>query len=123
MKRRAFMALVSASLLVAPLAAEAQQAKAVPRVAFLGNGSTSASGPLLDSFRVGLRELGYVEGQSIVIESRFADGKQERVPGLVRELLERPDGRVVDCLLDLSLVSLRCSRGRTTELEVEREYW
>jgi len=85
--RRAFLGTVAGGLLVAPLAAEAQQVKAAPRVAFLANGSTSTSGLFLDSFRVGLRELGYVEGQSIVIESRFADGKQERVQGLVRELL------------------------------------
>jgi putative tryptophan/tyrosine transport system substrate-binding protein len=88
MDRRTFVAGTGAVLLAAPLVAHAQQAKAVPRVAFLGNGSTSFSGPLLDSFRLGLRELGYVEGQSIVIESRFADGKPERVQGLVRELLE-----------------------------------
>lgn len=73
--------------LAAPPAAEAQQAKAVPRVAFLGNGSAALSGPLLEAFRGGLRELGYVEGQSVVIEPRFADGKPERVPGLVHELL------------------------------------
>jgi putative ABC transport system substrate-binding protein len=85
--RAAFAAAVAIGLLAAPLFVGAQQSKAVPRVAFLGNGSRSLSGPLLDSFRVGLRELGYVEGQNIVIESRFADGKQERVHGLVRDLL------------------------------------
>jgi putative ABC transport system substrate-binding protein len=74
-------------IFAAPLAAEAQQAKAAPRVAWLGNASVSISGPALDTFRVAMRELGYVEGQSIVIESRFADGKPERVLGLVRELL------------------------------------
>jgi len=85
--RAAFAAAVAIGLLAAPLFVGAQQSKAVPRVAFLGNGLTSLSGPLLDAFRVGLRELGYVEGQSIVIESRFADGKQERVQGLVHDLL------------------------------------
>jgi len=64
-------------------------------VAFLGNASASLSGPLLDAFRTGLRELGYVEGRSIVIESSFADGKQERVPGLVRDLLGRAPDVVV----------------------------
>jgi ABC-type uncharacterized transport system substrate-binding protein len=78
---------VAAALVAASLFVGAQQSKAVPRLAFLGNGSRSLSGPLLDSFRVGLRELGYVEGQSIVIESRFADGRQERIQGLVRDLL------------------------------------
>jgi putative ABC transport system substrate-binding protein len=87
LERRTFMALASGSLLAAPLAAEAQQAKAAPRVAWLGNASVSVSGPALDAFRLGLRELGYVEGQTIVIEPRFADGKPERVQELVRELL------------------------------------
>ena len=74
-------------LLGLPHAAEAQQTKGAPRVAWLGNGSVSISGPALDAFRVGLRELRYVEGQTIVIEARFADGKPERVQGLVRELV------------------------------------
>ena len=86
-RRAALAAAVAIGLLTAPLFVGAQQSKAVPRVAFLGIGSRSLSGPLLDSFRVGLRELGYVEGQNIVIESRFADGKQERVERLVHDLL------------------------------------
>ena len=87
MNRRTFLCGLTLGTLSAPLAAEAQQTKAVPRVAFLGNGSASLSGPALDAFRVGLRELGYIEGQSIAIESRFADGKPERVQGLVHDLL------------------------------------
>ena len=77
---------MSGSLFAAPLIARAQRAT-TPRVAFLGNGSAAFSGPLLDSFRAGLRELGHVEGQSVLIEARFADGKSEQVRGLVRELL------------------------------------
>jgi len=79
--------LVLLAILAAPLAAEAQPATAAPKVAFLGNASPLLSGPGLDALRGGLRELGYVEGQTIVIESRFADGQPERVQGLVRELL------------------------------------
>jgi hypothetical protein len=62
MNRRTFVSAVSGSLLAAPLIAEAQRAT-TPRVAFLGNGSAAFSGPLLDSFRAGLRELGHVERQ------------------------------------------------------------
>ncbi len=83
----ALIAALALGFLAVPPAAEAQQVKAVPRVAFLGNGSVAFSGPLLDAFRSGLRELGYVEGQNIVIEPRFADGKPDRIPGLVHELL------------------------------------
>ena len=89
--RRRFLRIVSAGVVAAPLVTEAQVGKA-PRVAFLGNGSASISGPLLEAFRSGLRDLGYVEGQNLVIEARFADGKPERIPGLVREMLARaPD--------------------------------
>ena len=60
------------SLTLAPLAAGAQLATKVPRVGFLITGSSQGVQPLLDAFRQGLRELGYVEGQSIAIEYRWA---------------------------------------------------
>jgi len=85
--RRTFLGTLAGALLAAPLAAESQPAKNVPKVAFLGNGSSHLSGPSLDAFRAGMATLGYVEGQSIRIEARFADGKPQRVPDLVRELL------------------------------------
>ncbi|PYM93255.1 MAG: hypothetical protein DME04_11920 [Candidatus Rokuibacteriota bacterium] len=71
-------------LVAAPLAVEAQQTAKVPRVGYLNPGS--ASDPLtqrrLNAFRQGLRELGYVEGQNIAIESRWAEGKYDRYPAL-----------------------------------------
>ena len=87
MDRRAFISGTTLGLLAAPLAVESQPAKPVPKVAFLGNASSRLSGPSLEAFRGGMATLGYVEGQSILIESRFADGKPQRVPDLVRELL------------------------------------
>ncbi len=87
MQSRAAVFSVIFALLTALPAADAQQAKAVPRVAFLGNGSAAFSGPLLDAFRGGLRELGYVEGQTVVIEPRFAEGNPDRIQGLVHDLL------------------------------------
>jgi putative ABC transport system substrate-binding protein len=75
-----------------PRAAGAQPGRRPGRLAFLANGSAAASGPLLESLRTGLRDLGHVEGQTLVIVPRFADGREERIPGLVRELLAtRPD--------------------------------
>ena len=73
-------------LLLTPLAADAQQAGKVPRIGFLFYGSPGPS-PELDAFRQGLRELGYVEGQSITIEYRFASGRVERLPELAAELV------------------------------------
>src|SRR3972149_5334048 len=72
-------------LLLTPLAADAQQAGKVPRIGFLFYGSPGPS-PELDAFRQGLRELGYIEGQNITIEYRFASGRGERLPALAAEL-------------------------------------
>ena len=88
MKRRAFLAGTGAALLASPLAAETQPRK-VPRVGYLSPGSPSDPGRQrrFEAFRQGLRELGYVEGQDIVIESRWAEGKYERYPALAADLV------------------------------------
>jgi hypothetical protein len=80
MDRRAFVSTVALSLLVAPLAAEAQQAGKVPRVGVL---VVAASPMARDSFPRGLRDLGYVEGRDVIIEWRDAEGHDDRVPALV----------------------------------------
>ena len=74
MERRTFMALVCGGLLAAPLAAEGQRAGKVWQIGFLFYGSPGPS-PELDAFRQGLREHGYIEGQNITIEYRFASGR------------------------------------------------
>jgi putative tryptophan/tyrosine transport system substrate-binding protein len=86
MHRRAFIGAVTGGLLAAPLAAKAQQVGKVPRIGFLFSGD---SGPAreVDTFRQGLRDLGYVEGQNIAIEYRFAGGQVERLPELAAELV------------------------------------
>ncbi|HEX6077995.1 MAG TPA: ABC transporter substrate-binding protein, partial [Methylomirabilota bacterium] len=87
MPRRAFLATIAGGLLAAPLATEAQEAGKVYRVGFLGNSTAALEANLVGSFREGLRDLGYVEGRNVVIEYRWADGKYERFPALVAELL------------------------------------
>ena len=74
-------------LLVAPLAADAPRPKKVPRIGYLAPRPTSASGGI-DVFREGLRELGYVEGQTIALESRFTEGRDERARDLATELVQ-----------------------------------
>src|SRR3984893_18352958 len=79
--------LVAALVLAVGAMAQAQQAAKVPRVGFLGTASPSAVSARVEAFRQGLRELGYVEGKSIVIEYRWAEGKLDRMPDLAAELV------------------------------------
>jgi putative ABC transport system substrate-binding protein len=89
MDRRRFLLTSLAGVLAAPLAAEAQPAGKVPRTGYLSPGF--ATDPMrerfLEAFRQGLRELGYVEGQNIAIESRWAEGKDDRLPALAADLV------------------------------------
>ncbi len=84
--RVSVVALLAVILLATPLAAEAQAPARVPRVGFLAPLSF-ATDTRLDSFLQGLRELGYVDGQTIAIEFRSAEGKPERLPALAAELV------------------------------------
>jgi putative ABC transport system substrate-binding protein len=79
--------MAAGSLLAAPLAAEAQTPGKTPRIGFVEAGSRSANQHFLDAFRQGLRDLRYVEGQTIVIEDRWADGRPDRFPELIAELI------------------------------------
>ena len=81
MERRTFLGVLANGLLAAPLAAEAQQAAKVPRIGYLGL-NLATSPHVAEAFRQGLRDLGYVEGRNLVIESRSAEGKFERLPAL-----------------------------------------
>jgi putative tryptophan/tyrosine transport system substrate-binding protein len=89
MDRRVFISCIAISLLAAPLAVEAQPAGKIPQIGFLvaASASDSAYARLIEAFRQGLRDLGYVEGRNIVVEYRYADGKYERLPALAAELV------------------------------------
>jgi putative tryptophan/tyrosine transport system substrate-binding protein len=91
MNRRSLW-LLTVLLLASTHLAQAQQPRKLSRIGFLGSGSFSTQKPLLDILSQRLRELGYIEGQNIVIESRFAEGKDERYADLAAELVRlRPD--------------------------------
>src|SRR5215470_18050311 len=85
--RRTFLTIVSGGLLGTPLAAEAQSPR-VPRIGVLSPGSPGPS-PLITAFQQGLRDLGYIDRQSVVFEYRFAEAKPERLPMLAAELVVR----------------------------------
>ena len=76
------------SLLMAPLATEAQPSPTVPRIGVLSESTLTASSRHRAAFLQGLHALGYVEGQTIVLEERWAEGKLERLPDLAAELVQ-----------------------------------
>jgi putative ABC transport system substrate-binding protein len=87
-KAAASSIMVAVMLLAVSVIAEAQQPTKVPRIGFLSTGSPSSTGTTnLDAFRKGLDELGYIEGKTIGIDYRYAEGKLERLPTLAAELV------------------------------------
>jgi len=74
-------------LFLAPLAAEGQQPAKIPLIGYVGNSTPSLEPKLLSAFRDGLRDFGYVEGQNIRVEYRWAEGRYERFPDLIAELV------------------------------------
>src|SRR5262245_65561157 len=78
------LALLAVASLVAPAAAEAQSPAKVPRIGVL---AISAPSPTHEAFRRGLQDLGYTEGQTIVIDVRSAEGRPDRLPSLAAELV------------------------------------
>ena len=98
------------SLLVAPLAAEAQSRITVPRIGYIGD----TPGPYVDAFRQGLRERGYIEGETIAIEYRWQEGRHERLPDLVAELVQLR----VDVLVPVGTQPSRAAKQATSTIPI-----
>src|SRR5262249_16210964 len=111
MNRRAFVAGLGA-VLAAPLGAEAQQAGKVPRIGYLSPVLASAAGHV--AFRQTMRELGYVEGQSIEFRESFADGQQERMALLAGELVREH----VDVIVPASPPAIRAAKEATKTIPI-----
>lgn len=87
MRRRQFLASIGSAALAWPLAVRAQ--RSIPLIGFLNSGSPNERAHLVEAFRRGLKEGGYVDGKTIAIEYRWAEGNAERLPTLAAELVER----------------------------------
>jgi putative tryptophan/tyrosine transport system substrate-binding protein len=87
MRRREFVGLLGGAAAAWPLVARAQ--KPIPVVGFLSSRTAQQAEYLLPSFRAGLKETGYIEGQNVAIEFRFADNRHDRLAGLAAELVAR----------------------------------
>jgi ABC-type uncharacterized transport system substrate-binding protein len=114
MNRRKFTALLAATALSRPTLAQAQQPEKVPLIGFLHPGFPDSGSPVFDGLREGLREAGYVEGQSVKLEARWARGQPEILPQLTRELIAlRPA-----ILVATARPSIEAARAATTELPI-----
>ena len=88
--RRKVLLAIATTLLAMPLAGETQNARKIYRVGYLGNSSASLEPDLVEAFRQGMRDLGYIEGKNLVIEFRWAEGRYDRFASLVTDLIHLP---------------------------------
>ena len=89
MRRRNFIKGVAGSTIAWPFAAWAQQ-PAIPVIGFLTGGTPAGYAPYAAAFRQGLKEAGYIEGQNVAVEYRWAEGQNDRLPALAGDLVGRP---------------------------------
>jgi ABC-type uncharacterized transport system substrate-binding protein len=108
MKRREFITLLGGAAVTWPLAARAQQAAKIPRIGIIDDS------PIWNAFRQGLRDLGYLEGQNIAFEYRYADGLPDRLAEVAGELVLRP----VDLIVVYGTPPTRAAQQATTTIPI-----
>jgi putative ABC transport system substrate-binding protein len=114
--RRRFIRAIASGVLAAPLTASAQPAGSLRRIGFLGAAESSDTNFLrfVDAFRARLAELGYVEGRNVVIETRWAAGRYERLPDLAAELVRLK----VEVIVTAAVPAIRAAREATTTIPI-----
>jgi len=114
-KQAPLIALVACAILFAACVfAQAQQPTRIPRIGYLDAVPFSSNPARSEAFRLGLRELGYVEGKNIAIEWRSSDGKADRLPGLAAELV----GLKLDVIISGGSTTTRAAKEATTTIPI-----
>ena len=114
MRRREFITLLGGAAVGWPLAASAQTQPKIPRVGYVFGSTPTTHKHLIEAFVQALRELGYVEGQTIVLELRWAEGRAERMPELMAELV----GLKVDVLVAVSTPVAVAAKNATQTIPI-----
>jgi len=113
--RKEFICLALSTMLLAlGLPAQAQQPKKIAKIGYLVPSNAAAHAPNFEAFRQGMRELGYVEGKTFVLELRYAEGRFERLPELARELV----GLKVDVIVTVSDVAIAAVKRETQTIPI-----
>jgi putative ABC transport system substrate-binding protein len=113
MRRRDFIILLAGAMGGWPSAVRAQQ-KAIPVIGYLGSESPGPFAPFVDAFRHGLSETGYIEGQNLAIEYRWAEGRYDRLPALAADLV----GRNVDVIAAFGIPSALAAKSATSRIPI-----
>ena len=114
MERRSFVGAVAGAFLTLPFAIDAQQRASLPRIGYVVLNDADSGRHLLAAFRQGLRERGWVDGQNIVIEERYADGVLDRLRALVAELIRLK----VDVIVTTSSATTWAAKDATRSIPI-----
>jgi putative ABC transport system substrate-binding protein len=112
LKRREFITLLGGAAAILPVAARAQQRKTIPRVGYLTQRASVS--PVEEAFQQGLRDLGYIDGQNLITEYRFAGGSVEKLPELAAELIALK----VDVVFASGSEATQATRRQTTTIPI-----